>query len=123
MHILLHANPNTDGSQLMAAHLETVVRDAMGRFGERVTRIEAHLSDADSSVKSGGDDIHCTLEARLGLEPLVVKAHAGSAHQAIDSAVRKLKRAVGSEIAKHEPRSKRVAGSVPTTDDGTDEPD
>jgi len=124
MHILLHANPNTDGSQLMAAHLETVVRDAMGRFGERVTRIEAHLSDADSSAKAGGEDIHCTLEARLvGLEPVVVKDHANSAHQAIDGAVRKLKRAVGSEIAKHEPRSNRMAGSVPATDDGTDEPD
>jgi len=59
----------------------------------------------------------------VGLEPMVVKAHAGSAHQAIDSAVRKLKRAVASEIAKHEPRSNRMAGSVPATDDGTDEPD
>ena len=94
----------------MAEHLETVVKDAMGRFGERVTRIEAHLSDVNGSVKAGGDDIHCTLEARLvGLEAIVVKGHAGSAHQAIESAVRKLQRAVGAEIAKHDPRGKRMA--------------
>ena len=124
MQILLHSGPHSDGSRPMAEHLETVVKDAMGRFGERVTRIEAHLSDVNGSVKSGGDDIHCTLEARLvGLETIVAKGHAGSAHQAIESAVRKLQRAVGAEIAKHDPRGKRMATNKPATDAGADEPD
>ena len=108
MQILLHSDPHTDGSQLMAEHLTSIVNDAMGRLGERVTRVEAHLSDVNGPAKAGEDDIHCTLEARLvGLEAIVVKDHAGSAHQAIDGAVRKLKRAVGAEIAKHDPRAQR----------------
>jgi hypothetical protein len=105
MQILLHSDPNTDGSQLMAEHLKIAVEGAMGRFGERITSVEAYLSDVNGQAKSGGDDIHCTLEARLaGLEPVIVKEHASNAHQAIGGAVRKLKRAVGASLAKHDPR-------------------
>ncbi len=109
MQILLHTDPNTDGSHAMAEHLQTVVADAMGHFGERIMRVEAHLSDANSASRTSGDDIHCTLEARLvGLVPVVVKDSAGNAHQAIDGALRKLRRAVESEIGKHDPRGHRA---------------
>jgi len=110
MQVLLHSDPNTDGSHLMAEHLTAVVNEAMARFGERITRVEAHLSDVNSEARSGADDIHCTLEARLvGMEAIVVKNFAGNAHQAIEGAVRKLKRAVATQIEKHDPRSHRTS--------------
>ena len=109
MQVLLQADPNTDGRHKMQAHLEAVINDALERFGERITRVEAHLSDAHSAAKPSPDDIHCTLEAHVvGIGPIVVKDHAGNAHQAIEGAVRKLKRAVTSEIEKHDPRSQRA---------------
>ena len=109
MQILLHSDSNTDGGHLMADHLQKVVQDAMAHFAERVTRVEAHLSDVNSQAKSSNDDIHCTLEARLvGLDAIVVKDHASNAHQAIEGAVRKLKRAVETELAKHDPRGHRI---------------
>jgi ribosome-associated translation inhibitor RaiA len=105
MQILLNTDKNVDGRHEMADHLEAVVTDAMGRFGEHITRIEAYLSDANSAAKATPDDIHCTLEARLKHhEPIVVKDHAGSAHQAIQGAVGKLKRAVTTVLQKHDPR-------------------
>lgn len=105
MQVLLNTDPHTDGRHEMAEHLESVVKDALGRFGEQITRVEAHLSDANSHNKAGPDDIHCTLEARLvGLAPVVVKDHAGTAHQAINGAVGKLKRALATVMAKHDPR-------------------
>ena len=114
MQVLLHTDPNTHGGHLMAEHLASVVKEAMSRFGERVTRVEAHLSDANGQAKTGNSDIHCTLEARLvGLEPIVVKDHADNAHQAIDGAVRKLKRAISAEIAKHDDRNQRSRSEVP----------
>ena len=72
-------------------------------------------SDRDGYPDSyGNDDIHCTLEARLvGFDAVIVKDHAGSAHQAIEGAVRKLKRAVGTEIAKHDPRGHRTPPDEP----------
>ena len=118
MQILLNSDPNTDGGHLMADHLQKVVQDAMARFAERVTRVEAHLSDVNSQAKSSDGDIHCTLEARLvGLDAIAVKDQAGNAHQAIEGAVRKLKRAVGTALEKHDPRSHRSRSEVPVDDD------
>ncbi len=115
MQILLHSDPHTDGGQRMVDHLTVVVKAAMERYGERITRVEAHLSDVHEKARSSDDNIHCTLEARLvGMEPVVVKDQAGSAHQAIEGAVRKLQRAVGTEVAKHEPRGHRPRTGEPT---------
>lgn len=118
MQILLNSDPNTDGGHLMADHLQKVVQDAMAHFAERVTRVEAHLSDVNSQAKSSDGDIHCTLEARLvGLDAIAVKDQAGNAHQAIEGAVRKLKRAVGTAIEKHDPRSHRARPEILVDDD------
>jgi ribosome-associated translation inhibitor RaiA len=112
MQVLLNTDPHTDGRVEMAKHLETQVKDALARFGDHVTRVEAHLSDANSLNKAGPDDIHCTLEARVvGMEPLVVKDHAATAHQAINGAVGKLKRSITTALEKHDPR-KNVAGKL-----------
>jgi ribosome-associated translation inhibitor RaiA len=121
MQILLHSDLNTDGSQPMAEHFTTVVNGALGRFGKRITRVEAHLSDVDGQGKSSAGEIHCTLDARLvGLDAVVVKAHAGSAHEAIDGAVRRLKRAVGAEIGKHDPRRQRATSRMPAAEPALD---
>lgn len=118
MQVLLNTDTHVDGRQSMAEHLESVVKEALHRFGEHITRVEAHVTDAVSHAKTNPDDIHCTLEARLvGLEPVVVKDHATSAHQAIQGAVGKLKRAVATAIDKHAPR--RGAGlSAAVADEG-----
>jgi ribosome-associated translation inhibitor RaiA len=105
MQVLLNTDPHVDGRHAMSEYLESVVSEALGHYGERITRVEAHVSDANGPTKAGTDDIHCTLEARpVGLDPVVVKERAGSAHQAIHGAVRKLQRALGSAFEKHDPR-------------------
>ncbi|MEO8310523.1 MAG: HPF/RaiA family ribosome-associated protein [Caldimonas sp.] len=105
MQVLLNTDPHIDGRQAMSEHLESVVKDALGHYGERITRVEAHLTDANGASKVGPDDIHCTLEARpVGLEPVVVKDRAGTAHQAIQGALRKLERSLASAFEKHDPR-------------------
>ena len=105
MQVLLNTDPHMDGRQSMAEYLQTVVTEALGHYGERITRVEAHVSDVNGLAKAGSDDIHCTLEARpVGHEPVVVKERAATAHQAIHGAVRKLERALGSAFDKHDPR-------------------
>ena len=115
MQVFLNTDPNVDGRHEMSAHLTTVVKDALGRFGEAVTRVEAHLADENSLAKPTPDEIQCTLEARLvGLEPVVVKHRAGNAHQAISGAVGKLKRAIATVLEKHDPRHEtRLGAAVP----------
>jgi ribosome-associated translation inhibitor RaiA len=105
MQVHLHADHHTDGTQAMTEHLDDVLQAALRRFGQRVTRVEAHLSDVNGAARASVDEIHCTLEARLiGSDPVVVKEQAGTAHQAIEGAVRKLKRAVGAAVARQDPR-------------------
>lgn len=113
MQISLHSSLHASGSHPMTEHLQSVVLPALARFGDRVLRVAAHLSDANGAARSGSDDIHCTLEAHLvGSDPVVVKEQGANAHQAIAGAVHKLKRAVGTAIAKHDPRGRRVQPMV-----------
>ena len=108
MQVLLHADTNIEHHGAMAEHLNTVVKAALVRFGGRIMRVEAHLSDVNSATRNTGDDIHCTLEARIvGTDPVVVKGHAGTAHQAIDETLLKLKHAIGSALAKQDHRGRR----------------
>ncbi|HQS30454.1 MAG: hypothetical protein B7X59_03115 [Polaromonas sp. 39-63-203] len=113
MQVFLNTDPHVDGRHQMGEHLTDVVKSALDRFGESVTRVEAHISDEISHVKATPDEIQCTLEARLvGLDPVVVKHRAGNAHQAISGAAGKLKRAVASVLDKHEPRHEPRLGAI-----------
>ena len=117
MQVLLNTDHHTDGRHEMAEHLATVVKEALGRFGEHITRVEAHLADENGHVKTSPDEIQCTLEARLvGREPVVVKDRAGNAHQAISGAVSKLKRAVSTVLEKHDPRHEQQRSASLTSD-------
>ncbi|MRW91260.1 ribosomal subunit interface protein [Duganella sp. FT80W] len=92
-------------------HVQTVVSNALQRFGEQITRVEVHLSD-NLGQKSADGDNRCLMEARLnGLQPIAVSDHAATLHQAISGAADKLKRSVDSAVGKlHD--NKRHADSV-----------
>ncbi len=53
----------------------------------------------------------------MGLDTIVVKDHPSNSHQAIEGTVRKLKRAVGKELAKHDRRSHRLRSEAAVDDD------
>ena len=84
--------------------------EAIGGWPALLTQLldKRDLSAADARTKSAEDKVHCVLEARLaGSEVLVAKNHAGNAHQAIDGAVRKLHRAIDTQLGKHGPQVHR----------------
>lgn len=104
MQILLNTSPQAGGRQSMAEYLESVVTEALGHYGDRITRVEAHLSDTKSPTKDSCDEIHCTLEARLvGLDRVAVRDRADTTHQAIHRAVGKLERALDNILGKRDP--------------------
>ena len=47
---------NIDGSDKLRGYVESVVADVLGRFRDRITRVEVHLADEDSRAKSGQND-------------------------------------------------------------------
>lgn len=81
-------------------HVESVVRSALERFGEAITRVEVHLGD-NNGHKTGPNDKRCMMEARVaGIPPIAVTDQAGDLHQAITGASGKLVRALDTAIGK-----------------------
>lgn len=100
----MQINVNTDKTierhQGLDDHVQTVVGEAVKRFGEHITTIEVHLSDENSAKSSDGGN-RCMLEARItGYQPVVVSDHSATLHQAINGAADKLKRAIDSALGR-----------------------
>jgi ribosome-associated translation inhibitor RaiA len=91
MQVQVHTDNHIQGSVELKQHVAETLNDALARFGDRITRVEAHLADVNSSAKGGGDDIRCSLEARpASMSPIVVTHNAATVDQALSGAVDKL---------------------------------
>lgn len=87
MNILVYTDNHIEGSAELKNQVETVVVSALERFGDRITRVEVHLTDQNSSQKFGDRDKRCLMEARLGgLQPIAVSHEGATLEQAIDGA-------------------------------------
>jgi hypothetical protein len=101
MQILVNTDDHIRGGVDTTEFVESVVQSSLDRFAARITRVEAYLSDQNSSKKGGSDDIRCVLEARVGgIQPIVVSHDAGAVDDAVTGAAGKLQRALGSALGK-----------------------
>lgn len=108
MQILLNTDPHIDGREAMREHLEAVVTEVLGQFGNRITCVQAYLTDVNGASHIRPLDIHCTLNVQLlGREPMVARHHAGTTSQAIHGALRKLGCVLTSEFEKQDHRYAR----------------
>jgi hypothetical protein len=100
MLIEVRTDNNIQGSAQLSDQVKTVVQAALDRFGDRIRRVDVHLSDAVGD-KAGHDDKCCKMEARSdGHQPIVVTHHEPTIDQAIRAAVHSLKRSVESAFGK-----------------------
>lgn len=100
MQIQINTGESVEGREALFRHTENVVKDALGRFSDHVTRVEIHLSDVNGQ-KAGDGDKRVMMEARIaGRQPIAVTDQAGSLHQAIDGATQKLKRSLDGTFGK-----------------------
>ena len=100
MHIQVNTDNNITGSEELTSRYTSVVEKGLMRFSDRITRVEAHLSDTNSH-KQGGADKRCVLEARLnGLDPIAVSHQAESLDLAVNAATDKMKRALDTTLGK-----------------------
>lgn len=92
MQIQLNTDKNVQGTDSMAAWAEREIKAKLDRFGDHITRIEVHLSDA-SATREGVTDKRCKLEARLaGHQPVLVSHDAAKVAEAMAGALDKLVR-------------------------------
>ncbi|TVQ62893.1 MAG: ribosome-associated translation inhibitor RaiA [Phycisphaerales bacterium] len=91
---------NMDKTDAINAHIEQELEAAIGRFADRLTRVEVHLSD-ENAGKSGPDDKRVMFEARpRGMDPLVVEAKDEDMYKAISDAAGKLRRILTTRFEK-----------------------
>ncbi|TKB63115.1 MAG: HPF/RaiA family ribosome-associated protein [Nitrospira sp.] len=100
MQIQVNTDNHIHGREEIVALVETRLEGAVGRFRDRITRVEAHLSDSNSH-KTKGNDIRCVLEARLaGHQPIAVTHQAATVELALSGAADKLERSVESTLGR-----------------------
>jgi len=103
MQILVNTDNHIDGGQNLSQLVEEVVEGTLGRFGERITRVEVHLTDENSREKDSNNDKRCVMEARLaGLQPIAVSDQGATLEQAIDRAADSLEKAIDRTLGRRE---------------------
>ena len=100
---------NSDSSVAVHGNLthlvESTVHHALKHFGDRITRVEVHLSDVNAH-KSGPTDKRCLMEARpAGLDPVAVSDQAAAFDDAVKGAAQKLKRALDASFGREKKRA------------------
>lgn len=99
MQIQVNTGRNIEGDERLVQEVKGTVAGSLERFGDRITRVEVHLSDVNA--EKGGRDIRCVMEARAaGLDPVAVDDLAEDVERAVRGAVGKLRRALDSRLGK-----------------------
>ncbi len=100
MTIQLNTDNNLTISPAFNTTLNDLLKDELERFGDYITRLEVHLSDANGN-KKGLNDKKCLLEARLaGRPPIAVTDSGDSMEQTVNGAIDKLKTSLDTIIGK-----------------------
>ena len=94
-------SPGIDVPDPLRVYVEKNLQEVLKHFVERLTRVEVHLKDVNSSRKNGVDK-RCLLEARpRGLDPVTAEHDAPEFKEAVHQAILKLERALQHRIDKH----------------------
>lgn len=102
MQIQINSDHHISASPQLAGRIQELVRGSLERYSDRITRVEVHLNDLNST-KGGENDKRCLMEARVaGLGPIDANHEASSLDLAIDGAMEKLERAIEHKLGKIE---------------------
>jgi ribosome-associated translation inhibitor RaiA len=109
MQIQINTDHNISGQDALTTNISNTVEDALSRFSDHITRIEVHLSDANSARKGGNDDMRCLIEARLkGQQPIAVTEHAATVGVAVGNATGKLSRLIENTLGRLRDKNNRA---------------
>jgi len=103
MQIQVNTDAHVQGDTALIGWVERELQQRLGRFVDRLTRVEVHLRDSNAG-RSGENDKHCVLEARLAGERPVAVHHEGERvaeafHGAVERLRHTLEHALGRRLA------------------------
>lgn len=89
-------------TEAIREHVNASIEGAIGRFADRLTRVEVHLGDVNAA-KGGPADKRCMIEARpRGAKPIAIEHHAEDLYDAISEAASKIRRALTRDFERKE---------------------
>jgi ribosomal subunit interface protein len=100
MQIQINSDHQINPSPQLATGIQSLIRDTLERYSDRITRVEVHLND-ENSIKGGANDKRCHMEARVaGVGAIDATHQAESLELAIDGAMEKLERAIEHKLGR-----------------------
>ncbi|EMI52083.1 MULTISPECIES: HPF/RaiA family ribosome-associated protein [Rhodopirellula] len=121
MQIQTHTDNHIQGDETLHAHVQESVEHALGRYEDRITRVEVFLAEEHSRDKHVGhnedNDKRCVMEVRLrGLKPMSVRHHDTTVKDAFEGAANKLLHLVEKTIGRLEHRHEPAMINAETAD-------
>jgi ribosome-associated translation inhibitor RaiA len=102
MHIQVNHGNHVRLGEDVEQRFADIIRNSLDRYGDRITRVEMHLSD-ENAGKGGDSDKRCMIEVRMAnVQPIAVNHSADSWQLAFDGALEKAERALSHAIGKLE---------------------
>ncbi|WP_159799709.1 HPF/RaiA family ribosome-associated protein [Flavobacterium sp. MK4S-17] len=100
MLIQINTDNAIEGHDRMESYFSSTLENALRKFEDKITRLEVHIGDENSS-KGGENDKRCMIEARpAGLKPIAVIHHSDTIEKAVSGATDKIKRALENTFGK-----------------------
>ena len=94
MQIQINTDKNVEGNERLVTYFTSELNNELTRFDDKITRIEVHFGD-ENSTKFGKNDKRCLIEVRLaGLQPIAVTDHSESIEKAFYNALVKVKKII-----------------------------
>ena len=113
MQVLVSHDNHIDATDRLLAWVSTTVEGDLTHFGDRLTRVEVHLKDANAH-KQGTADKHCTIEARpAGHQPVAVTHAAATLEEAVNGAAEKLQHALERTLGRLDHRKGQMSYGGP----------
>ena len=101
MKVQINTDKNIEGSDRLEAYFSSEIEKSLSRFDDKVTRIEVHFGDENSTKSGGVDDKRCLIEARpANMQPIAVTEHADSIEKAFHGALEKIKKTLKTSFDK-----------------------
>jgi len=91
MLIQVNTGSQTHHTAQRTDEVQALIENKLGRFADRITRVEVHLTDENSAEKTGGNDKKCMIEVRMaGRQPISTTDHGATHDQALLGAAGKM---------------------------------
>lgn len=101
MLIQVNTDSQTQGTAELTQGVQAMLEDKLGRFTDRITRVEVHLTDENGADKAGGSDKRCMIEVRMaGMDPISATDHSSFHEQALRGAAVKMQSQIETIVGK-----------------------